>query len=210
MSNIPSPQTRGKSRLKSRLQTSSHPADTRPKIKEKTIVTRFQRGKSRLKRRSRNFQLKLPKVRLPKFDWANTIIHTFFETREVFVAQLYLGVLSLGLLITIIYLVPPNAIKNIPFPQAYGPVIPLAGLIVGSLMTWVFAHTRRGYILGIICAYLLILKLQQATISPVVLSFTCAVGIATELVAIVMEKLTVIFLGRGGTPLGRRSQRFKV
>ena len=210
MPSLAQPVKRGKSRLLNRLKSASQPAHSKPTTKEKTIVTRFQRGKSRLKKRSRNFQLKLPKVRLPKFDWANTIIHTFFETREVFVAQLYLGVLSLGLLIIIIYLVPPNAIKNIPFPQAYGPVIPLAGLLVGSLMTWVFAHTRRGYILGIICAYLLTLKLQQATISPVVLSFTCAVGIATELVAILMEKLTVIFLGRGGTPLGRRSQRFKV
>lgn len=210
MSNIPSPQTRGRSRLKSRLESASQPVHTRLTSKEKTVITRFQRGKSRLKRRPRNFQLKLPKARLPKFVWAKTFVHTFFEAREIFVPQLYLSFVTLGLLITIIYLIPPNAIKNIPFPQAYGPVIPLTGLLVGSLMAWVFAHTRRGYILGIICAYLLALKLQQATITPVVLSFICAVGIATELVAIVMEKLTVIFLGRGGTPLGRRSQRFKV
>lgn len=144
-------------RAKSRLAQAS----TKPRQSSwyQRISSTSIKAQSRLKKRSTQLNFSI-KFNPPKIGWQK-LLNTFYLPRLAYLPFLILGLLFMCLLGLLVIYVSPNHLANIPLYQSYGLFLLLVLLTTSCLGILVFAHFRRGLLIGLFICLSLLLHFQD-------------------------------------------------
>lgn len=182
MSLLAQPVNRAKSRL---AQSSTKP---RQSAWHQRIASTSIKAHSRLKKRSTQFNFS-SKFNPPKIDWLKPV-NTFYYQRLAYMPFLISGLLFLLLTGLLVIYVSPSHLANIPFYQTYGLFLLLMLLATSCLGILLFAHYRRGLLIGLFVTITLLLHFQDFSLKTLELFTVGIFFIVIELILTLAEKFS--------------------
>lgn len=173
-------------RAKSRLAQSS--AKPRQPTRQQRIFSTSTKAHSRLTKRTNKLKFSI-KFNPPKIDWLKPI-NAFYYQRLAYMPFLILGLLFLLLTGLLVIYVSPSHLANIPFYQTYGLFLLLVLLATSCLGILLFAHYRRGLLIGLFVTITLLLHFQDFSLKTLELFTVGIFFIVIELILTLAEKFS--------------------
>jgi hypothetical protein len=113
-------------------------------------------------------QIKLFRSGLPRFFPSKTglleLLNTFYLQRKPYLFFLVLGLIFSCLIGVVLTSIAPQNVANFPLYQSYGIVILLIFFTASCFSIFFLSHFRRGVLVGLLCAVVLLLHFQNFTL----------------------------------------------